>query len=324
MIGMTTAWTAPVVKNTPIGGGPLSLPLPFFFGEDSGIGLPIAALPFNDVRIVYEFRDWKELIMVNANGGAATIDDVCVFINGVAQTSTQPSLSNVETFAHYAIVHNDERVKMGDAPRDILIHQVQNTNTQPFKDMTSQSTFDLRLSHSIVSFCFMAQNITLQSSYSGSLGYEQSNYTTLSAWSTTLAQPSFDPISFTQLSYENSVRLALFSDYFSLTHPWYFSDAIAENTGYHIWSYALKPWDPTRPSGSTNFSKLANVSITHTPSPAAVSAAAGLYADGVTNIPGLKALDAAGPWKQVFQHVFLARNHNILRIANGSAGFPSL
>lgn len=323
MIGMTSNYTKPVGVNASVGGTALTLPLPFFYGEDSGIALPVAALPFNDVKITYDFRDWTELVIINPGpAGLVSVSDVCTYVNGVPQDGQQPALSNVETYAHYAIVHNDERVKMGDAPRDILIHQIQETQVAPFKDITAgRSAFDLRLSHAIVLFTYKAQNISLGQKFAGKLGMEWSNYTTLSS---VLTPPNgvdpADPIAFTTLFYENSVRLANSSDYFSLTHPWYFSDAIAENTGYHMYSYALKPWDPTRPSGSTDYSKLANVSLAHDPSESAVAAAKGQYENG-DDILWPSDNDS---FPQTFQHVFAARNWNILRVANGSAGFPAL
>jgi hypothetical protein len=304
-----------------VGGGFLSVPLPFFFGEDSGIALPVAALPFNDIKITYDLRDWKELVIVNPGSGAANINNVCVYLpTSGAQNAQVPQLSNVETYAHYAIVHNDERVKMGDAPRDILIHQIQETQVAPFKDVSSRSSFDIRLSHAIVVFTFKARNNSLQSFFAGIYGHDQSNYTTLSSVLTAPLTAPADPIAHTQLLYENSLRLSNDSDYFALTHPWFFSDAIAQNTGYHIYSYAIHPWDPTRPSASTNYSKLANVSITHDMSTACQNAAIGEYENG----SAIQWPTAQTTFLQSWEHIFAARNWNILRIANGSAGFPAL
>jgi hypothetical protein len=224
--------------------------------------------------------------------------------------------------AHYAVVHNDERVKMGDAPRDILIHQIQETQCTPFKDVSSRSSFDIRLSHAISMFTFKAQNTSLYTQFAGNYGEEHSNYTTLSEVYNASTVAGSDPISHSHLFYENSVRLSSHSNYFSLINPWYYSLAIPEETGYHMYSYALHPWDPVRPSGSTDFSKLANVSIAHDSSTAAIRAAQGLLDDGVTPISW--PLSTSLPFKQTFQHVFVAKNWNILRVANGSVGFPSL
>jgi hypothetical protein len=335
MIGMISTFTKPAPVGTFLPGGHLSLPLPFFFGEDSGIALPVAALPFNDIKITYDFRDWRDLVIVDP-GTLATpipinITQVVQYENG-APTDDFPRLHHVETFAHYAIVHNDERVKMGDAPRDILIHQIQETQHAPFKDITCRSSFDIRLSHAIVMFTYKARNDSLQRQFQGQYGHDQSNYTSLSTVLTDAgvvpaSSLPADPISHTTLLYENSVRLNNHSDYFSLVHPWYFSDAIAQNTGYHMYAYALKWTDPTRPSGSTDYSKLANVSIAHEPSFAAVQAAKGFYEDvSIANPTGTPITwpNAQTQFKQSWDHIFAARNWNILRVANGSAGFPAL
>ena len=43
----------------------------------------------------------------------------------VRLTTMEPRLTNVNVWANYAIVSNDERKRMACAPRDILIEQVQ-------------------------------------------------------------------------------------------------------------------------------------------------------------------------------------------------------
>jgi len=315
---------APVDVGT---GGYFSVPFPFWSGEDSGIALPVAALPFNDIKVNYHFRRLEELLVVYPGTAivpnftrAASVADV--FQSG---TNHKPTLIDPQTNAHYAVVHNDERVKMGDAPRDMLIHQVQAVQAGHFKDISSRSCFDIRLSHAIVLFCYAAQNVSILSVNGGSSGGEWSNYTTEPNYA------GFDPIAYSTLVYENTARIAQGSDYFSLIHPFYFSDAIPEETGYHMWSYSLKPWDPLKPAGSTNYSKLANVSIAHDASPAA------LHSVGINTIPSgqpqthkgypLTWPDTNGnnqPFPQKYRHIFQARNWNIARVANGSLGHPTL
>ena len=109
----------------------------------------------------------------------------------------KPFLIDAETYAMYAVVHNDERVKMGDAPRDILMHQIQQVQISPFRNVNNADlqSFDIRLSHSIVALYFGGRNTTIRNLSTGS-GDEQSNYTT---------EPfgvGFDPVSKIQLLYE--------------------------------------------------------------------------------------------------------------------------
>ncbi len=338
-ISAMTDWHGPTDnavggQKIPVGtGGYFSVPFPFWFGEDSGIALPVAALPFNDIKVNYHFRRLEELLVVypgtrevggvNGIGSEARIAQVSdIFVFG--STTQKPTLIDAQTNSHYAVVHNDERVKMGDAPRDCLIHQVQSTQCNHFKDISSRSCFDIRLSHAIVLFCFAAQNVSIALVNGGGSGAEWSNYTT---------EPNYaglDPISYTTLIYESTTRLAQGSDYYSMIHPDLFSEATPDETGYHMWSYSLKPWDPLKPAGSTNYSKLANVSISHDASPAALASVGINTASGAPETkngsplvwPNMNGVEV--PFAQKYRHVFQARNWNIARVANGSLGHPTL
>lgn len=338
-IGDISDMTDPVPPETPLGtGGYFSVPFPFWFTEDSGLALPVAALPFNDIKINYTIRRWEDLVVVYpgtaavggpggpGTGRVATVADVYV----VGSTTQKPSIQDPQTGAHYVVVHNDERVKMGDAPRDMLIRQVQNTQYAPFKDISSKTSFDLRLSHALVCFFFAAQNVSLLNWTTGGGGGEWSNYSTLPTTAVFNSLDGLDPLAFTTLVYESTVRLAQGSDYYSLIHPYLVSDATPESTGYHWWSYAIHPWEVLKPSGSTDFSKLANVSIIHDASPAALASAGINTVSGNPEAPNGDEIvypNSSGvevPFPQKYRHIFVAINWNIGRVANGSFGHPIL
>ena len=115
----------------------------------------------------------------------------------------------------------------------------------------------------------MAQNVSVLQL--GGQGGEWSNYSTEAP----LLGPTslgVDPLSQASLKYESTLRVVLGSDYYSLTVPYYYSIAIPEEVGYHMYSYALNSF-LYNPSGSTNYSKLANVSLDYVASAAAIAAA---------------------------------------------------
>jgi len=318
-------------------GGTYSVVLPFWFGEDSGIALPVAALPFNDVKINYEFRRAEDLLVLR---NCSVSDLVCLdpVINADTGLPSATVLDtgavnfrNAYTYAHYAIIHNDERTKMGDAPRDMLIRQVQTVSVSDVAPSATEVVFDVRLSHSIVAYFFALRN-------KSQVG-EWSNYTTnfdMGIPDTVTAGPAlmpsdqggkertthWDPISHTQLIYENTLRLDSDSDFFSVIHPYLFSDAVADEPGYHMWSYAIKPWDHLGPAGSSNFSKLANVQIRHTLSPVARHYLNNPLMAGDDTPALLGATGVATNLK--LANVFVATNHNIARVSNGSLGHPTL
>ena len=132
-----------------------------------------------------------------------------------------------------------------------------------------------------------------------------------------------NPIGTAQILYENATRINMESSYYSLIQPYYHgrnvpdsgcqhgtvspkdstevSGNAALSIGYNMYSYALKPYS-IDPTGSSNFSKLRNVTMVLTPSRSAINLSA----------------NKKGPW-----FIFVsAISTNILRIQNGAVGFP--
>jgi hypothetical protein len=312
---------APTVSDIPAGLAPssagaflpsftLNLPLPFFYSRDTGVALPTAALPYNEMRINFSFRNWTDLLIVDdlsqvPGGGVFSRQATSSDVVGT------PVLTNVQVWANYAIVSNDERKRMACAPRDILIEQVQTAPRQTFAPRTdSTPRYDIRFSHAIKVLFFACRNTSVRSAWS--------NYTSAShvpSSSTCNYSPSLgsDPILQTSLIYENTNRLSqMGSDYYSLINPWYHAPVIPLETGYHMYSYSLD-FICLDPMGSTNYGKLTNVSIVPEASADAVTAAAG----------GASGESGAG-FAQTWEFVTTAVNNNIVRISGGALGFPVL
>ena len=298
----------------------LNLPLPFFFSRDSGVALPTAALPYNEMRINFSFRNWTELLVlddigVQNNNIAVAVGANPSFVPTVSDIGgSEPTLTNTQVWSNYAIVSNDERKRMGCAPRDILIEQVQTAPRQAFAlNNNWNPSYDIRFSHAIKALFFAARNTTVAGDWS--------NYTAASACCACAGStvvnysPSgaVDPIMSTSLIYENTQRLAsMGSDYFSLVNPWYHAPVIPTETGYHMYSYSLD-FISLDPMASTNYGKLTNVSIAPEVSEGAKLSAAGTAgANSGANYP------------QKFEFIVTCVNNNIIRISGGALGFPVL
>ena len=345
MIGNNTSFTQPVGPGQKLMGGVLNLPLPFFYGRDSGVALPTAALPYNDMRINLCFRDWSELLI--GQWSDLGCYQICTTTTTVKPDylAAPPTIrqNDCNVWANYAIVSNDERKRMACAPRDILIEQVQSAPWQDFRAVSSNPfNYDIRFSHAIKVLFFAARNITSRQILSNYTTVEPIVIAVNGKWGNsiydqyyTVYNPSIraDPISTTSLVYENTARLyAMGSDYYSLVNPYFNAPNIPIETGYHSYSYSLD-FICLDPMGSTNYGKLTNVSIQPTPSPAAVLAA---YAPGTApcdpgsmlnypaNIPGPSPPTAGYSTNQVYQFIVTAVNNNIIRISGGALGFPVL
>jgi hypothetical protein len=318
MIGNTSSLVTPVPAGGTLPATTLNLPLPFFYSRDSGVALPTAALPYNEMRINFSFRNWSELLIKQVAGAAGAANTNVPSTVSVSEIGgSEPSISNCYVWANYAIVSNDERKRMACAPRDILIEQVQTAPKQTWNPNNNRNpTYDIRFSHAIKVLFFSVRNKTCDSLWS--------NYTTTCpvVYKTGAAAPfiftvvnttGVDPIKDTSLIYENTARLSsMGSDYFSLVNPYYNAPNIPEETGYHEYSYSLD-FICLDPMGSTNFGKLTNVSINPSASDSAYSAA-GSGSSGTSTAVAF----------QQYDFIVTAVNNNIIRISGGALGFPVL
>ena len=306
MIGDTPDLTDCRGPNEAFPAKTLNLPLPLFFSRDSGVALPTAAIPYNEMRISFSLRDYTDLLILDDGTNATRSRPVVA-----SDLTAVPVLSNVQVWGNYAIVSTEERKRMSCAPRDILIEQVQSSPLQSFVPATDRNPqYDIRLSHAIKCMLFGVRNT--------SNAAEWSNYTTGSpvvVADSIQFNPvgALDPIAETSLIYESTARLAqMGSDYFSLVQPYYHAPVIPAITGYHMYSYSLD-FICLDPMGSTNYGKLSNVSVALVASAAAQTSAA-----------GGGAADSGYAFAQTFQFVLTAVNNNIIRISGGAIGFPVL
>lgn len=285
----------------------LNLPLPFFYSRDSGVALPTAAIPYNDMRIAFSFRDWTQLLILDDSNPVFGTNPSGNPIQSSDLVGGAPQIVNAQVWANYAIVSNEERKRMACAPRDILIEQVQTAPLQTFNPIqTTNPSYDVRFSHAIKALFFAVRNTTT--------GAEWSNYTAASP----VPQGNLvdftptgavDPIVQTSLIYEATARLQnMGSDYFSLVQPYFHAPVIPLNTGYHMYSYSLD-FIALDPMGSTNYGKLTNISIIPLASNGAI---VGSNGSGV--------LGSGQDYKQTYQFITTAVNNNIIRISAPYSG----
>lgn len=308
MIGNTAPLIQPHGPGNAIPAATLNLPLPFFYGRDSGVALPTAALPYNEMRINFSMRDWQDLLVFeDITATQEQRKDIVV----PTDIAVAPTLGVTQVWANYAIVSNDERKRMACAPRDILIEQVQTAPRQTYAPQTNpHASYDVRFSHAIKVLFFSVRNRTWRSDWSN---YMTNSPHTSGDVTNFFPTGSADPILQTSLIYENTNRLAqMGSDYFSLVNPWFHAPVIPTDTGYHMYSYSLD-FICLDPMGSTNFGKLTNVSIVPEASQAAI-----------TGANGTGAAESGANFAQNYEFIITAVNNNVIRISGGALGFPVL
>lgn len=342
LTGGTGFIIAPPLKGTYLPSRVLNLPLPLPHTRDSGVSLPTAALPYNDMKINVTLRKFSELLIgdvYDASTGNANIPpfpgwsfNVDSAVDSVLKFPAAP-----EVWGTYALVSNAERSRMGCHPRDILIEQQQET-TKALPDAATSLQVDVRFSHSIKALFWAFENTTLtgdHSNYTASTGVPQPDGVLFSPFY------GVDPIDQTKLTYENTERMDMGTDYYSHVTQFYNAPVIAQETGYHLYSYALD-FFCLDPLGSTNYGKLSNVSLTFNVSEAAQRTAAasvtGSRASATQNnttAVGAVRLNSSnqflpGDWlwgnqmRNQFKAVVVGLNYQIIRVSGGTLGFGLL
>ena len=321
--------------SVPLPNWPLNIPLPFYFTRDPHDAIIQAACPFNDVRITIKFRPWRDLLVVDkvaavpGSAGGTRIETTVAQGNRDGLDNcldgTNLHLQNVQVWAHYAVIPNGDREKIGEeADIDTIIEQVQTIPiTQISPTSQSQRGVDLRFAHSIRALFFAMRNTTIKEEFS--------NYSThiprgLSNVAGIVFRPigASDPIARAILSYENVDRVNMPSDYYTMVSPYYSAVRIPQETGYHLLSYANKlagygTGEALQPDGSTNFARLASVNLNIECSATCIAQASPV-ADSPTTTwnPQWRSIQAK------YDLIITASSLSILRFSAGSAGFPVL
>jgi hypothetical protein len=310
MIGNIDTLLAPHAPGVPLPSKWLNLPLPFFFTRDTGVALPTSALPYNELRLNFQFRPWRELLVLENSAPVLGVNPYKA-PNVPTDIANEPVLDIADVWANYAIVSVEERSKMGCAPRNIMIEQVQTAPSSTYNTVQNRiPRFDIRFSHSVKVLFFAAENITTQnikSNYTSASpvpGPVVDNYTPSNA---------LDPIESTTLTYENTDRLTnMGSDFFSLIEPWYKAPTIPFETGLHKYGYSLAFYEIDS-LGSTNYGRLSNVALAPYGSDASIVA-----------INGTGGLGSGADYAQKFQFITLSVASNVITVKNGIVGFPTI
>ena len=300
MIGNVSTLVSPSTSKSAY---TVNVPIPFFYTRDSGVALPTAALPYNDIKLKFELRELKDILVGWSATGLSSTSITAPSSQGITLTPENLSDSTCECWCNYVVVSNDERSKMGAGPRDMVVEQYQKHDV-PAAAHTAGATKDFQFSfnHTVKMLIWAFKNSTNATQH----GYH-SNYT--------VSDPDVNsgfvlngkqPLEQATLKYDNTERFTLNEDYFQLVQPFYHASQIpsgncgASPVGLNMYSYALNPMS-SDPSGSTNYGKLTNVALR------------------LKNSSENK--DSNSTENEI---LIRALNFNIVRISGGALGFPVL
>ena len=104
----------------------LNVPMQFFHCRHDGLGLPLIALQYHEVRITFEFNNLNNLVVHEYDAGSSIAWD------------TQPTLSS-SLWVDYVYLDQEERKRFAQATHEYLIEQVQFPSTESINSVSTRT-----------------------------------------------------------------------------------------------------------------------------------------------------------------------------------------
>jgi hypothetical protein len=221
-------------KSTPLESTKLYIPLQFFFSRNPGLALPLIALQYHEVKVNIQFR-------------ARSVLDLAV------EGSTEPALeiTNPRLFVDYVYLDTDERRRFAQSSHEYLIEQLQHTGPET----TRSPNFRLNFNHPVKALVWVVRPAN-----SDPLEWGRTEVVT-DGYDAALATPTGDAFETCKLQFNGHDRFTeRDASYFRLVQPYQHFTRIPSKYIY-AYSFALNP-EAHQPSGTANFSRLDNVTLT--------------------------------------------------------------
>ena len=206
----------------------LYIPLQFFFNRNPGLALPLIALQYHEVKINIQFRP------------QAALD--------TADTKTL-DMTSAKLFVDYIYLDTDERRRFAQSAHEYLIEQLQHTGPE----ITKSPNFRLNFNHPVKELVWVVRR-------TGNAALEFGSSDKQWALANVDSQDA-DAFSTCKLQLNGHDRFTeRDASYFRLVQPYQHHTRIPSKYVY-LYSFALNP-EAHQPSGTANFSRLDNVTLT--------------------------------------------------------------
>lgn len=289
----------------------LFVPLIFWFNTHPGLALPLIALQYHEVKLIFEFAPLTDLITII--GSVATdglivptsfsglLPPTSATVIAAAGGTSAPTLG-IRLFADYYFLDTEERRRFAQLSHEYLIKQVQEvTPTQVAYSAGGTVNVSYRgLNHPVIFNVWGLQNKAVTQTYNDWINFTNSN---------PFDEGNGDDIMAShKLVLNGNDRYAQRDvGYFNLVQPYNHFPSIPPK-GINVFSYALQPAEH-QPSGSLNFSRIDNSTNIMT------------FPTAPTDLRG-KTPGSADliPTPANYEFVGYAVNYNVLRIMSGMGG----
>lgn len=267
------------------------VPLVFFFNRNPGLAIPLIALQYHEVKILFTFED--KTVMSDAG----------------VDTSSDGALLDVKLYCDYIYLDTDERRRFAQVSHEYLITQIQHTGDEPaYLATATTQNLRLNLNHPCKYLAWVYANPNKHGHFAGNATVRHT------AFSDFLA-----PLKRAKLQLNGHDRASERPGaYFNYTQPWQTMRA-RPRAGVYLYSFALKP-DEHQPSSTCNMSRIDNATLV-------LQYKTQTWATGIQPANVANVIDATYTEDLVTKDTaectalrLYAENYNVLRIMSGMGG----
>jgi len=294
--------------NEPIGSVKrFYVPLIFFFNQTPGLALPLIALQYHEVKLYFTLSSTVPGLNINTTTGAV---------------NTSAAAPQMSVWVDYIFLDTQERTRFAQLPHEYLIEQLQFSGTEtatPSATAQASQNIRLNLNHptKYLAWNFNNPAATAYGQYTA-LANTTVNYNPLGDISNTASlNEALAVLDSAKLQLNGQDRFATRKgSYFNKVQPYQTIGTVVP-AGVYLYSFALKPAG-RQPSGTCNFSRIDNATLSLTYKTCNVPATGNL--DTVVSQLYLSETATANTATALTALNIYAKNYNVLRIMSGMGG----
>jgi len=257
------------------------VPLTFFFCKSPSLALPLVALQYHEVRLNITFE--------SATNMAA---------NGI-DTSVEPT---ADLYATFIYLDSSERKRFSQSSHEYLVTVTQFTGAETISPGASTRTTNIRLNmnHPVKQLAWVLKGSNHGSFTVGPRGTDNDRWAALSSAKLQLnGHDRFDERK---------------GSYFNTAQP-YEHMKTKQVAGVYSYSFALRPSEVVQPSGSCNFSRIDNATLSLTTKSGSVSTDGDALANVLSEDTAVANIEG-----NLTNCLIFAESYNVLRVLSGMGG----
>ena len=217
----------------------LYIPLQFWFNRHPGLALPLVALQYHDVKVIFSF---KELGEITTGWGATTTPATTTAAQWLLDNPSKDLAANF--FVDYVYLDTTERSGFAQRAHEYLIDQVQGGLDEDFMPIDVEQRIKLNFSHPVMELIWVIEDSSAE------------NRMSFSFTDTNDIEREF--ISEAKLQINGHDQTAFLpAKFHRLVAPYKYHTRIPSKPVY-VFSFSLRPEDTVQPMGTCNFSRIDN------------------------------------------------------------------